>query len=69
MAEYPTQKERQFALDLIEMFEDFLESKGIVIENEEKEDNNNASNIYGGDYCCLEEGVYDLLEIYGISLK
>ena len=69
MADYPTQRERQFALDLIEMFEDFLESKGIVIENEEKEYDNNAANIYGGDYCYLEEGVYDLLEIYEISLK
>ena len=35
---------------LIDVFEDFLDGKGIVIPNSEKEQDPDAANIYGTDY-------------------
>ena len=46
----------------IEVFEDFLEERGIDIPNEEKEqDPENASTIYGTDYGELESKLEKLL--------
>ena len=45
----------------IEIFEDFLEKRGIDIPNDEKEDDPYASTIYGSDYGELESGIEDLL--------
>lgn len=39
---------------IVEIFEDFLESKGITIDNPEKEENPYAANIYGMDFCYLQ---------------
>ena len=47
---------------LVEAVEDFLDEKGITIDNPEKEENPDASNIYGSDY-------YDLEERFGSILK
>lgn len=57
----------EFCCDIIETFEDFLEARGIVIENEEKEqDPEGACNIYGTDYGELESGIEDILYHYGL---
>ena len=45
----------------IEIFEDFLEKRGIDVPNDEKEDDPYASTIYGSDYGELESGIEDLL--------
>lgn len=45
----------------IEIFEDFLEEKGIVIPNEEKDEDPDASNIYGTDYGNLSDRIESLL--------
>lgn len=48
--------------DIIEVFEDFLDERGIVIKNDEKEeDPDNASNIYGTDYGRLEDEIEGIL--------
>ena len=56
----------EFARDIIELFEDFLEEKGIVIENEEKLEDDDASNIYGTDYGYLQSGIEEILTWYEI---
>lgn len=56
----------EFTRDIIELFEDFLESKGIEIENDEKLEDDCASNIYGTDYGELQSGVEEILTWYGI---
>lgn len=41
--------------EIIEIFEDFLDSKGIIIDNPEKEQSpDSASNIYGTDYGMIQ---------------
>ena len=50
----------EFCMDIIECFEDFLDRRGIVLENEDKEEDDDASNIYGMDYAELEEGISDI---------
>lgn len=51
----------EFCMDIIECFEDFLDRRGIVLENEDKEEDEDASNIYGMDYAELEEGISDIM--------
>jgi hypothetical protein len=50
------------AHDLIEVFEQFLEDRGIIIENKEKGENEDASNIYGEDYYSLEDKLIEILK-------
>lgn len=51
----------------IETFEDFLDEKGIVIPNDEKEESpDSASNIYGTDYGILSDRIEELLVRYGV---
>jgi hypothetical protein len=53
--------------DFIEAFEDFLDEKGIVIPNDEKDqDPDSASNIYGTDYGNLSDSIEHLLIRYGV---
>lgn len=47
---------------IIEAFEEFLDEKGIVIENEEKKQSPDPSNIYGEDYFILESRIGNILE-------
>lgn len=51
----------EFCADIIECFEDFLDRRGIVLENDDKEEDEDASNIYGMDYAELEEGISDIM--------
>ena len=53
--------------EFIEAFEDFLDEKGIVIPNDEKDqDPESASNIYGTDYGNLSDKIESLLIRYGV---
>ena len=55
-------KQLEFTAHLIDAFEGFLEWKGIVIPNEEKEDSGpDASNIYGTDFSVLQTGLERVL--------
>ena len=60
---YMTNSERLESLAcIIELFEDFLDKKGIVIPNDEKDQEpESASNIYGTDYGNLEGQLEHLL--------
>ena len=52
--------------DFIEVFEDFLDEKGIVIPNDEKDETPDASNIYGTDYGILSDRIEALLIKYKV---
>ena len=60
---YMTNTERLETLGcIIELFEDFLDEKGIVIPNDEKDQEpDSASNIYGTDYGNLSDHLEHLL--------
>ena len=53
---------------IIDVFEDFLDSKGIKLPNDEKdeaiydgEDHDGIANIYGTDYGQLQDGIENIL--------
>ena len=48
--------------DIIEVFEDFLQEKGITIENPDKAQSEDPGNIYGTDYGDLYEAIADVLK-------
>ena len=51
-----------WAQEIIEIFENFLEKKGVKIENPEREsDGDNTAIIYGTDYGNLEQEINDFL--------
>lgn len=59
---------KEKADDMIEAFEDFLDEKGIEIQNQEKEDaihdaqdKESICNVYGSDYGNLEEEILAIL--------
>ena len=56
----------EFLARIIDIFEDFLEEKGIDIDNPEKEDNDDAAIIYGSDYGILQDRLKDLMKAWGI---
>ena len=57
----------EFTRDIIELFEDFLEEKGIEIPNDEKLEDEDASNIYGTDYGYLQSGIEEILAWYKLT--
>lgn len=61
----------EFIGQVIDIFEDFLEEKGITIDNPEKtedpnEDPDCIANIYGTDYGMLQDQLEELLQNWGI---
>lgn len=51
---------------IIDIFEDFLDDKGITIPNEDKADDPNAANIYGMDYGRLSNEIEETLVNWGL---
>lgn len=63
----------EFVGQVIDLFEDFLEERGISLKNEEKnglaaagEDPEQEAIIYGADYDQLQAGIEELLENWGL---
>jgi len=57
-------KEENLAHEIVELFEEFLDERGIKIENPDKQQDENAANIYGLDYADLFYGIQDLISKY-----
>ena len=51
---------------IIDIFEDFLDEKGIKINNPEKEEPENNAQIYGSDFDCIMERLQELFANSGI---
>lgn len=56
----------EFVGQIIEVFEDLLEEKGIDIPNEEKEESEDPAIIYGTDYGELQSGIEEILQHWGV---
>ena len=56
----------EFLNSIIEVFETFLDEKGIIIDNPDKAQDPNASNIYGCDYGDLESELEHALKGWGV---
>lgn len=73
---YPVKAEDapEFVGQIIDTFEDFLDEKGIVIPNEERDndeglDPENSANIYGSDYGMLQDQLYDMMKNWNLISK
>ena len=58
-----------FPAAIIDMFEDFLEEKGVQIENAERNGDEGEAILYGSDYDQLSAGIIDICEKHGISVE
>ena len=52
---------RKTAAEIVSVFEEFLYSKGVAIENPEHEEEEGEAIIYGSEYYELEDRVAELL--------
>ena len=51
---------------IVDIFEDFLEEKGVKISNEERDENNSEAIIYGIDYGILSEQIESTLRAWDL---
>ena len=56
----------EFIGNIIDIFEDFLDEKGVTLESPERDDEmeldgDNAANIYGSDYDSISDSLEALL--------
>ena len=49
------------AQEILEIFENYLEEKGIIINNPEREEDENAALIYGTEYGNLECAINEVI--------
>lgn len=61
----PNEEMHEFVSCIIEMFEDFLDDRGIDVPNDEKLEDPDASTIYGTDYGELEDSIAEFLRMNG----
>lgn len=54
-------KERKIAIMILDIFEDMLEEKGIMIPDEDRTGDDGEACLYGMTYANLEDEIYSLL--------
>lgn len=54
-------KERKIAIMILDIFEDMLEEKGIMIPDEDRTGDEGEACLYGMTYANLEDEIYSLL--------
>lgn len=59
----------EFIGQIIDIFEDFLDFKGIEIENDEKEGDETEAIIYGSDYGILQTNIETMLDNWNTEKK
>ena len=62
----------EFVGQIIDIFEDFLDSRGVIIDNPERDEDPNAdpgsmANIYGTDYGELQDEIEQMLVNWGLA--
>ena len=60
------QERAEFLGQIIDIFEDFLESKGIDLDNPEKAQSEGPAIIYGSDYGDLQESLEEMMAAWNI---
>lgn len=66
MAVISNEDTSEFLGRIIDIFEDFLEEKGIDIDNPEKEEDDEVAIIYGSDYGILQDQLKNLMKAWRI---
>ena len=61
----------EFVGQIIDIFEDFLDARGVVLKNEERDtdedlDPEEAANIYGDDYDELKDALAKMMSRWGV---
>ena len=56
----------EFVGSIIDIFEDFLDRKGINIPNEDKDQSENPAIIYGMDYGELQSAIESMMQHWGV---
>jgi hypothetical protein len=56
------EKEREIAIRILEVFEDFLDDKGITIPSKDREGNPEEARIYGTEYYDLEDSITEIIK-------
>lgn len=59
----------EFIGQCIDIFEDFLDSKGVLIENEDNDYSESHANIYGTDYGDLSDELRGFFQAWGVIKK
>ena len=59
----------EFIGQIIDIFEDFLDFKGIEIENDEKEGDETEAIIYGSDYGIVQTNIETMLGNWNTEKK
>ena len=59
----------EFIGQIIDIFEDFLEERGVTLPNDEREQDEDAAIIYGTDYDQLQTELIDTMWNWGIEVK
>jgi hypothetical protein len=59
----------EFIGQIIDIFEDFLEERGVTLPNDEREQDEDAAIIYGTDYSQLQTELIDTMRNWGIEVK
>lgn len=64
----PAEDTTEFIGQIIDIFEDFLDEKGVVIVNpkRDEDDEEMAANIYGSDYDRLSDEITDTLKRWNV---
>lgn len=67
----PTEDTTEFIGQIIDIFENFLDEKGVVIENPERDEDEDldaemSANIYGSDYDRLSDEITDTLKRWNV---
>lgn len=62
----------EFVGQIIDIFEDFLDSRGIIVQNPERDEDPNldpesSANLYGSDYGELQDAIEETLVNWGLS--
>lgn len=63
---YPISKEDapEFIGQVIDIFEDFLEERHVVLNNDERDEDPSAAIIYGSDYGVLQEQLQQMFLLW-----
>lgn len=61
----PNDERMEFLGQIIDIFEDFLDEKGVWFENPEREDDSPAI-IYGSDYDELSNKLEDMMVVWNV---
>ena len=56
----------EFVGSIIDIFEDFLDRKGVNIPNEDKKDSESPAIIYGMDYGELQSAIESMMQHWGV---